>query len=383
MPLTSPSEQPLNILHTESSTGWGGQEIRILTEAAGMIARGHRVMLITPPEACIAAAAPRYGIPVLTLPIAKKRLPGLLALRRWLVDCGAQFDVINTHSSTDSWLTALARATLPKATVARLPSLVRTRHVSTVVKGGGATRWLYLQATAHVVVTGEALRQQLHRESGLPLDHLTSVRTGIDLLRFSPFAERREMRRRLGLPERPTVGIVATLRDWKGHDYLFDAFARLKQDFPAWQLVIVGDGPRLGHLRDLAPRLGVDEDIHFVGNRDDVPDWLNAFDLFVLPSYGEEGVPQGIMQAMACGLPVVSTPVGAIAEVVTDGKTGILVAPRDSAVLATALGCLMADSDLRTRFGTAGLTRARESFGLDPMLDQMEAVFRRYSRRSA
>src|SRR5882672_8290881 len=107
--------QPLSIVHTENSCGWGGQEIRILTEARGMLDRGHRVTLIAPPEAPIAGAGARMGIPVVGLPIQKKRLPGLVALRHWLAANRGEVDVLNTHSSTDSWLSAAACATLPHA----------------------------------------------------------------------------------------------------------------------------------------------------------------------------------------------------------------------------------------------------------------------------
>jgi glycosyltransferase involved in cell wall biosynthesis len=117
--------------------------------------------------------------------------------------------------------------------------------------------------------------------------------------------------------------------------------------------------------------------MHFAGQQDDVVPWLQALDLFVLPSYGEEGVPQAIMQAMACALPVVSTPVGAIGEAVEDGVTGLLVTPRSVDDLAQGLARLRDDVALRARFGAAARERALLDFGQDRMLDRMEAVFRR------
>jgi glycosyltransferase involved in cell wall biosynthesis len=199
--------RPLAIVHTENSCGWGGQEIRILTEARGMLDRGHDVTLIAPAQAPIAPAAERLGIPVVRLDIRRKRLAPLLALRGWLAEHRGRIDVVNTHSSTDSWLAALACATLAAA-----PPIVRTRHVSTTIRNRPTTRWLYLDATAHIVTTGEALRRQLARENRIPLEHTTSIATGIDLARFTP-GDACAARARLGLPERPTLGIVATLRD--------------------------------------------------------------------------------------------------------------------------------------------------------------------------
>jgi glycosyltransferase involved in cell wall biosynthesis len=361
--------KPLAIVHTENSCGWGGQEIRILTEAHGMQARGHRVTLIAPPEAPIAAAGAKMGLPVVTLPIQKKRLPGLLALRRWIATNRRAIDVVNTHSSTDSWLSALACASLAGA-----PPIVRTRHVSTTIRNRPGTRWLYVTATAHIVTAGEALRRQLARENGIPLDHMTSVPTGVDLARFVP-GDLVAARARLGLPARPALGIVATLRDWKGHEYLFDAIARDRAAWAGWQIIVVGDGPYRDRLDARLATLDLTGAIRFAGQQEDVVPWLQALDLFTLPSWGEEGVPQAIMQAMACALPVVSTPVGAIAEAVDDGVTGILVAPRSAEALAAALAALRDDAALRARLAAAGRARAVRDFGLAPMLDRMEAVF--------
>ena len=366
--------KPLHIAHTESSCGWGGQEIRILTEAEGMLRRGHAVTLVCPEEAPISAAARQRGIPVVNLPIARKSWRGLFALWNWLRREGRNLSVINTHSSTDSWLTALAAWLLPGA-----PPLVRTRHVSSPISNNGPTRWLYQRACKHVVTTGEALRAQLHRDNRFTLDSMTSVPTGIDLDWFSP-AERPAARAALGLAERPTLGILGTLRNWKGHAYLLHAFAALHGRHPDWQLLIIGDGPQRHNLEKLIAELDLASCVRMVGNQDSVPQWLNSLDLFTLPSYGDEGVPQSIMQAMACGLPVVATPVGAITEAVVDGETGLLVTPRDSQSLAQALERFMNDGVLRERFGAAGLARAKERFGTGIMLDKMEAVFRRCAR---
>lgn len=359
----------LRILHTESSTGWGGQEIRLLTEAKGMMQRGHRVSVLTPPSADLFPAAQKRGIPVVAMPIEKKRLSALVAMVRWLGAHRHEYDVINTHSSTDAWLTAAARCCLRNA-----PPVVRTRHVSTAIGNSRANRWLYQSATAHIVTTGEALRQQLVRTNGFDPQRVTSVRTGIDLTIFRPM-DKEQCRRQLGLEARRAVGIVATLRDWKGHDYLLDAWRLLQRRFVDWQLLVIGDGPQRGRLEARVAGEGLSS-VRFVGNQDNVPLWLNSLDLFALPSFGDEGVPQGIMQAMACGLAVVSTPIGAIEEAVQRDRTGLLVAPRDAGALAEALGGLMGNEALRLAMGGAGRAYAQGNFAIDAMLDKMESVFK-------
>ena len=359
----------MRIVHTESSIGWGGQELRILTEMEGMRRRGHDVRLVTADIAEILPAARARGLSAEALPIAYKKPRGLRAMRAWLARNAASIDVINTHSSTDAWLVAMAGATGP-----RMPPVVRTRHVSTPVNNSWTTRWLYQRATRHIVVTGEALKAQLVRGNGFDPARITSVRTGIDLARFRPL-DRAAARAQCGVDARPAVAILATLRDWKGHDDLLDAWTGLRRDVPGWQLLVIGDGPRRAHLDSRVASMHLGDDVRFVGNQDDVPAWFACAEVAVLPSFGDEGVPQSLMQAAACGLPAVSTPVGAIAEAIVDGTTGLLVPPRNPPELARALARLMRDAALRERMGRAAHEYAQVNFGIDRMLDAMERVF--------
>jgi len=373
------SKHSLSIIHTESSCGWGGQEIRILTETEGLIRRGHHVTLVAPEESCIAQAALTKKIPTVTLPIARKNVAALYSLICWLKRQPSRFDIINTHSSTDSWLSAIACLFLSNP-----PSIIRTRHVSSPVNKNPPTYWLYQKAVDHVVTTGEALRQQLRRVNNFAEDSMTSVPTGIDLQRFSPLppGQTKTMQRaNLGLSPAPCVGILATLRNWKGHAYLLEAFALLVNEFPEWNLLIVGDGPQRNNLERQAQKLSIHDRVKFAGNRNDPEQWLRAMDVFVLPSYGDEGVPQSIMQAMACGLPVVSTPVGAIREAVVEYSTGLLVPPKNEVLLANSLNSLMCNIALREKFAHAGWSRAQQNFGIDIMLDRMEEVFLTHSQR--
>lgn len=356
----------LSIVHTESSCGWGGQEIRILEESAGLVARGHAVQLLCAPEARINEEARKCGIAVTQLPIARKTLRGLFALARWLKR--HRPDVINTHSSTDSWLASLA----VRASGQAVP-IVRTRHISAPLSRSAFTRWLYARAANRVVTTGEALRAEVIAATGALPHRVESVPTGVDLSRFVP-GDRVSARAGLDLPASAfLVGIVATLRSWKGHAYLVEAVAQLAD--PEVRLVIVGDGSGWGPLHEQVERLGIAERVVFAGNQADPVLWFQALDVFALPSYANEGVPQAIQQAMACGLPVVTTPVGAIAEIVTEGITGVFVAPRDAKGLSETIARLKIDGALRQRLGRAAREQALARFSRETMLDRMEAVF--------
>ena len=357
----------MRIAHTEASLGWGGQEIRILSEAAGLVARGHEVVIFAPRESRIYREALARKLATKAIPIGRKNLRGLAAMRRALAR--ERFDVVNVHSSTDAWLAALACRTLTLA-----PPLVRTRHISAAIPDNAPTRWLYQRAMRHIVTTGEQLRAELVNERGIAADRVTSVPTGIDAALFQP-GDRRAARAALGLPaDRTLIGIIATLRSWKGHRTLIEAFRRLPGDQCA--LVIVGDGPQRQTIAGLVESHALGARVTLAGDQQDVVPWLQAIDIFALPSYANEGVPQALVQAMLCEAACVTTAVGAIGEAAVAGETALVVEPEDPGELTRALAVLAADRNLRERLGRAARTHALERFGYAHMLDRMEAIFR-------
>jgi glycosyltransferase involved in cell wall biosynthesis len=357
----------LSIVHTESSLGWGGQEIRILSESQGLIRRGHEVRLLCPPEARIHAEARNWGVPVVALPIAWKRPLGIKVLYVWLKQ--NRCDLVSTHSSTDAWLAALALLAM-----GRPVPMVRTRHISAPVPGNAPTRWLYTRATARIVTTGEALKQELISKNGFPAARIDSVPTGIDTRRYRP-GDRAAARAALKFPAgRKFVGIVATLRSWKGHRYLIEAL-------PAGaHLVIVGDGPMREVLEKLVLERQLSLRVWFAGNQADVVPWLQALDVFALPSYANEGVPQALAQAMAVGLPCVTTDVGGIGELAKHEETALVVPKEDPKALRAALERLLADEGLRKQLGDAARRHAEASFSIERMLDRMEEIYRQVRR---
>ncbi|MCM2253542.1 MAG: glycosyltransferase family 4 protein [Ramlibacter sp.] len=362
----------MKILHTEASAGWGGQELRILAEMQGLRARGHQLELAAPAAARIHGEAAALGFRVHDLPIARKSVRGVLAVRDLLAR--EAFDVVNAHSSTDAWLVALANR------LRREPvPLVRTRHISAPVPRNRPTAWLYDRACAALVTTGEKLRRELVDVNGFTRVPIRSVPTGIDPARFAP-AEPAPSRAALGLAPAFTIGIVATLRSWKGHRFLIEAFAALRAQGRPVQLLVVGDGPQREALEQQVAQAGLSGVVRFAGH-DPAPErWLRAMDLFVLPSYANEGVPQALMQAMMCGLACITTDVGAIGEIARDGETAMIVPAQDSAALATAMARLMDDPVLRETLGRQARAFALAHCTLSAMCDAMEQVFRQVLR---
>jgi glycosyltransferase involved in cell wall biosynthesis len=356
----------LSILHTESSLGWGGQEIRVLSESQGLARRGHDVKLLCAADSRICAEAPAWQVEAVALPIATKRLAGVKALAGWFRR--NRCDVVSTHSSTDAWLSALALAAL-----GRPYPMVRTRHISAPVPRNPLSRWLYTRATARIVTAGESLRKELIERNGFPAGRIESVPTGVDAGRFRP-GDGLAARNALHLPlDRTLIGIVATLRSWKGHRFLIEAVAGLPETAG---LVIVGDGPQREALQSLVKKINLQSRTWFAGNQHDVPPWLQALDIFALPSYANEGVPQALLQAMLAGLPCVTTHVGSIAELATHEVTALVVPPQDVTALRAALERLIADPSLGKTLGAAARRHCAENMSYERMLERMEAVYR-------
>jgi glycosyltransferase involved in cell wall biosynthesis len=224
-----------------------------------------------------------------------------------------------------------------------------------------------------VVTTGEALKQQLVNYNGFSASRIESVPTGIDAGRFRP-GERKASRARFGLPQdKILVGIAATLRSWKGHAFLIDAMTQLPQNV---ELVIIGDGPQRNALEQRIAAHGLQGRVHMQGQQADVLPWLRALDIFALPSFANEGVPQALVQAMLVELPCVTTPVGGIPEVAEHERTALLVAPRDPAALAAAIERLAGNEGLRRELGEAARKHCVEGYSYERMLDHMEEIYR-------
>lgn len=308
----------MKIIHTEASWGWGGQEIRILTECRVFLEKGHEVLLIADPRSQIFKAAPRFGIKPINCILGRKRLTDLRSICQRLRRL--EPDVVVCHSSTDHWLVAIARLIL------RAPfAIVRARHISAKINDHLTTRWLYRLGCESVLTTSTSIKTAMIRQRLVSEENIQCIPTGLPMPAVFPGKE--EARSRLGIqPDTFVISIVATLRSWKGHEYLIRGLraASLNQAL----LLVVGDGPQREALEDLTAKLGLKDQVRFMGQLNDVYPALSASDVFALPSYANEGVPQAILQAMAVGLPILSCPVGGIPEALLGYEDKVLVAPK-------------------------------------------------------
>ena len=352
------------VLHTESSPGLGGQEVRTLTEACWIAERGWRVLLAGQPGAAFTERARQLGIDVVEVPMRGAwDLSAVARLARLVRNEGV--GLVHTHSSVDGWVGGLA------ARIARVP-VVRTRHVSIRIRRrlNPVYRWL----ADRVITSGEAIRS-IVVASGVPAARVVAVPAGVDLAEMDRAGKAPDtLRRSLGLA-RPVIGSVAMFRGSKGHAHLLDAFAMVRERWPTARLLLVGDGIRRRGVEGLARERGLGDAVVFTGFRSDVPDLLRIMDCFVLASTRTEGVPQSLLQAFAARVPAVASSVGGIPEVVTDKETGILVAPEDAAALARGIEAVLDDPAGAAERAAAARRLVEERFSHATSVGRLLAIY--------
>jgi glycosyltransferase involved in cell wall biosynthesis len=356
----------LRVAHVTGESGFSGGEVQVFLLMEGLRARGHANLLVCPPGSAAEREAHRRGFAVegvamrndLSLGAAGRIAALLRGHRPALVHC---------HTGRANWLGGLA------ARWAGVPAL-STRRMDRPVSRGLRTRWLYRHLLRRVAAISPAVARRL-REAGVDAERICVISSAVDPERLQPSATRQALRARLdAAPEIACLLVAANLVRRKGIDVLIEAIAGLASR-ECVELWIAGDGPERASLEADAARLGIAKRVRFLGQRDDVPDLLEACDVFVLPSR-HEGLGVAALEAMARGRPVVASAVGGLGETVVAEETGLLVAPGDTAALASALERLIADPALSRRLGAAGAARVSERFLAEQMVSAYEALYR-------
>ncbi len=357
------------IAHSESSLGWGGQEMRTMTELLGFRARGSRVFLIAPRQSQIYQRAEKEGLPVLHLDTRKALYP-FTAVRLALWLRRKKIDVLNTHSSRDGYVVGVA------GRLARTPLIIRSRHIDVDYRHPRISRHAFTTLADHVLTTSDQITCKLKSLLGLPAESISTVTTGVDVERFHPGTPPAKLFDDESRKTIPTIGMISVLRSWKGHPHFLEAIRILHGTGFRARYVIAGAGPMEASIKEEAAQLPPEVRIQFTGHRDDIPAVLRALDLLLIPSVDHEGVPQIGMQALASETPVIGTAVGGIPEIIRDRQTGRIVPPADPAALAASIREALGNPAATAIMAKRGREQAVSEHSIDHMLDRLEAIYR-------
>jgi glycosyltransferase involved in cell wall biosynthesis len=369
-PAAGGSPSRLTVALALESDGPGGAEWTLIHLAVGLRERGHSVVPIIPERGVgwLGGQLQDRGFAPRTFRIDHPFDVGcVLRLRRLLAR--DRVSLVHAHEFT---LSVFATAA---ATIGSIPSIVTLHSAQRFpdrLRRRVAIRWAARRAFAATTVS-DATRAAIVRSLGMRPEEWKVVANGVPV----PHGNRAETRRALGVDTDTRLLLaVGNLYPVKGHDILVRAMEEVGRAEPAarWKVAIAGRGEARERLEALIRELGLESRVSLLGFRDDVGSLLHAADLFVHPSRSE-GLPLAIIEAMSIGLPVIASDVGGIPEVVAQGVTGLLVTPEDPSALAGAIRQLLVREEDRRRMGNAALRVARESYGLDTMVDRYVALY--------
>ena len=358
----------MNILILANHFNAGGISSYILNLAEGLIARGHRVY-VGSSGGQWRLRLEKLNIKHLYLPLNTKSIisPRLIgayfALKKIIEKEG--IEIIHTQTRVSS---VLAHWVSLKAGV----PFLSTAH------GFFRPRWVRLMFPCwgkFVIAISEAVKEHLIKDFGVSLDKIMLVHNGIDVTTSQvPGPTSHELKESYGLNAGPVVGIIARLSEVKGHKFLLAAMKKVLEEIPEAQLLSIGEGKIKKDLENLAKNLKLEKKVKFVPAVSDTAEALSIMDVFVMPSL-QEGLGLSVMEAMRAGVPVVASAVGGIFSLVKDNETGILVKPKDSAALASAIIELLKNKTRAAQLSAQAKDLIVNEFSLEKMVQETEKVY--------
>jgi glycosyltransferase involved in cell wall biosynthesis len=371
------------VLHVITRLDRGGSAENTLLSAAHM--RGFAAVVAVGPtqgeRSPTEALARERGVEFVEVPHLVRPISPLQDLRAlwelWSLMRRRRFALVHTHTSKAGLLGRVA------AYLAGVPRLVHTAHGHVFYGYYGPAlsqlfvwleRWAAGFTDQLIALTSAEEADQLHFGVA-PVAKFVVIHSGVDFAPFHrPGPDRLAVRQALGIPAGGLViGTLGRLTAIKGQADLVQAFAQVRRQVEEAWLLLVGEGEEGAVLRALARQLGVEERVVFAGWRGEVPAALRAMDIFAFPSLNE-GMGKALVEAMYAGLPVVATRVGGVPELIGEGTEGLLVPPREPAMLAAALLELAGDEGRRRVLGEAAAHKAQR-YSVESMIEKLEALY--------
>ena len=354
----------MKVLLVDLETEWRGGQNQALLLLKGLRDRGHAAELVAPSAGELERRAGAAGIHVHA--VGRHFLRARAAAEISRLTRTQNYSIVHVnepHALTAAWLARAHR---------RAPLLV-SRRVGYPISRNWFARLRY-DAAARIVAISRWSAERVIR-SGTPERKLAIVYEGIEIPARPSGEQRAQARARWGVPtDAPLLGCVGVLSPDKGQEWLIRALAEVRKKFPSAKLLLAGDGPCRERLQTLAREVGVADAVIFAGFISDVDSVYAALDVFLLPSFFE-ALSNALMSAMAYAIPSVAFNLGGPAEIIEDGKSGLLVEPANVESLCTAISRILDDAALASSLGENGRQRIGQNFSADKMVNGMIRLY--------
>ena len=353
----------MKVVHLESGRHLYGGAKQVLSLLQGLndlqTDQAQEHILVCPNESAIAQAAQTLAIKNITLPMRGDIDPGL-ALRLRTILRQLQPDLLHVHSrrGADIWGGLAARSVAIPAVLSRRVDNLEPRWLAR----------LKYPLYQHVITISQGIFDILVHKMDVPATHVACVHSAIDTEEYQPGGDKQWLRKTFTLPnDAYVIGMISQFIERKGHRILLQALPDIIHQYPQTRALLFGRGPLEEDMRQLCSQLKLDNYVSFAGFRDDLARIIPALNLIVHPA-SKEGLGVALLQAAACGIPIVAGRAGGIPEVVHDGVNGLLVPPNDIAALIMAINSLITNPKRAARFGQAGRCIVERDFSVANMV---------------
>jgi len=367
----------VSILHIDIENGWGGGQKQTLCLLKGLRSAGIKSVLICRPDSPLHRQCLDEKVPVETLR-AKGELDIFAARKISRLFQKESFDIIHAHSAHAHSIALLARLFLKQK-----PPVVVTRQVAFPIGTGWLNRKKYLARGIRYIAVSAAVRDELLR-AGVAESDVRVIPIGIDPreIQSMELHKKPAIRTELGIsPDNFLIGAVGTLVECKGHKFLLRALPAIVRRISGAKCIIVGDGPLMKPLRNLAAKLGLTDEVIFTGFRPDTLAVTDAVDLFVLPSLSE-GFSYAALEAMALRKPVIASCVGGLKNLIRNGENGLLVPPAQPEQIAGAVINLYDNRAYAERLACQAAQDALTVFTVDNMAKNTIQYYEEFIREN-
>lgn len=355
-------KKKLNILHLDSEKSWRGGQQQVFYLHNGLVAAGIKSILVGNKKAKIIERCKKDNLPYYELSMIGE-FDVLAAFKLSKLCKKESINILQAHSAHALSIGILTKLFFPSLI------LVGVRRVDFSINKNIFSQLKYSNKRVNKIICISDYIKKVLISDGIDSGKLVTIRSGADISKFDKVIPSNEFRVSMGVKNGEClIGTVAAFAGHKDYPNLLKAFSIVLKKYPNTKLCIVGDGPLKNKVYSIAEELKIIENIIFTGFVNNVGEYLNSFDIFVLASK-KEGLGTSIIDALSVGLPVVTTRSGGIPELINNDKNGILVEPKNPEYLAEAIMELLINPEKRLKLGKYAKESSKQ-FSVDETVKQ-------------